>query len=158
MEGYGHFEFWKREYIHFDIIRDLIHKLGGKWVGLEETPGGIGGPLEEYRLPDGLQLVIKDSTRGTYYHRTCEDCRYYPCQDAIISVRVTHDGQLKRCLIRNDNLVSLLQKLRNGVVVGCLTLVLEVFNLITNSTYYPRKWSPEILIASVENRKKTKDI
>ena len=146
MDGYSNFDFWRREYVHFDVVRDLLCKWNGKYVGLEEAPGGIGAPLEEYRMQNGVQVVLNDSSRGTFYHNTCEECGFYPCQDAVISVRVTHDGQLKRCLIRNDNLVPLLQMLQNSDITGCINLIQKVFTFMTESKYYPHKWSPEVLI------------
>jgi len=151
LEGHSDFDFWEKEYVHFDVVRDLLHRWGGKQTGLEEAPGGIGAPLEEHRMPNSVQVVLKDSTRGTYYHSTCEDCKFYPCQDAIISARVTHDGHLKRCLIRNDNLVPLLPLIRKGDTEACIRAIQETFNLMSKSTYYPCKWDPEVLIEQKRN-------
>lgn len=150
LEGYSDFSFWKAQYIHFDKVRELISNLGAYFVGYEEAPGGIGAPLEVYEFPDGLKVLLKDSTSGTYYHKTCEECKFYPCQDAVISVRVTHDGKLKRCLIRNDNLVPILPYIKNGKKEKALEKIEEVLKIMVESKYYPRKWSPEILISQIE--------
>lgn len=146
LEGYSSFDFWEKEYVHFDTVRDMLHKWGGEYIGSEEAPGGTGAPLVEYRMPNSVEVFLKDSTRGTYYHPTCEECKFYPCQDAVISVRVTHDGQLKRCLIRNDNLVPLLPMIRKGDVEACIRAIQEIFALMSESTYHPQKWNAEILI------------
>lgn len=139
-------DFWRQEFIHFDQVRPILEGLEATLVGLEEAPGGIGAPLTDYRLPSGLQVVVKDSTRGTYYHDSCKDCRNYPCQDALISVRVTHDGSLKRCLVRNDNLVALLPLLRSGRTDEVASEIRAVFNLMTESSYHPFAWNPGRLI------------
>jgi molybdenum cofactor biosynthesis enzyme MoaA len=97
-------------------------------------------------MPNGVEVVLKDSTKGTYYHESCKECKFYPCQDAVISVRITHDGKIKRCLIRNDNLVPLLPLLRKGAMEECAISLGKVFKLMTESMYYPHMWSPEILI------------
>lgn len=153
MEGYSNYDFWKEEYLHFDKVRKLLFELGAEFTGYEDAPGGIGAPLEVYQLPNGVPVLLKDSTRGTYYHGTCEDCKYYPCQDAVISVRVTHDGKLKRCLIRNDNLVLILPLIRNGKKKEALNAMEEIFKIMVESRYYPKMWSPEVLISQVEERK-----
>jgi len=142
----GSLEFWQREFVHFDLVCDMLEALGASLVGLEEAPGGIGAPLQEYRLPNGLQVVVKDSTRGTYYHVSCKTCKNYPCQDALISVRVTHDGCLKRCLIRNDNLVRLLPLLRDGRIDEAASAIKETFALMTESSYQPFAWNPDTLL------------
>ncbi len=81
----GSFDFWKEEYYPFEQLVDLLEELGGKFIGLEETPGGIGAPCLEYRMPNGLQVVLKDSVRGTFYADYCSSCPLFPCQDALIS-------------------------------------------------------------------------
>lgn len=154
LEGYSDFSFWKAQYVHFDEVRDLISSLGAKFTGYEEAPGGIGAPLEVYELHNGTKILLKDSTRGTYYHKICEECKFYPCQDAVISVRVTHDGKLKRCLIRNDNLVSILPYIKEGKKEDALEKMEEVFRIMVESKYYPKKWSPEILISQMEGGEK----
>lgn len=139
-------KFWQKEYLHFDTVRNVLETLGAAWVGLEEAPGGIGAPLSEYRMDSGLQVVIKDSTRGTYYHKSCKKCKNYPCQDALISVRVTHDGCLKRCLIRNDNLVPLLPVVRAGCSEEALVAIQEAFSIMRESEYQPFAWDPFTLL------------
>lgn len=139
------YEFSKAEFVQFGVIYKILEELGANRVGIEKAPGGVGAPLLEYRV-DGLQVVVKDSTRGTYYHSTCETCKNYPCQDALISVRLTHDGSLKRCLIRNDNLVPLLPLLRSGQLEKVREMLRDTFLLMTESTYHPFAWKPDTLL------------
>lgn len=134
------------EYLDFKEIRLLLQEIGAKFIGKEEAPGGIGAPLSEYRLSDNTQIVIKDSTQGTFYHETCKLCRNYPCQDALISVRVTHDGHLKRCLIRNDNLVNVLPSIRNGKTEETFRAIQKVFEIMVNSKFESFRWKPPIEI------------
>ena len=101
-------DFWKQQYYHFRNLSKKLEQMGGEFTGYEDAPGGIGAPLLEYRMKNGLKVVLKDAAAGTYYSKSCLSCRFYPCQDALISLRVTHDGHLKRCLIRNDNIVNIL--------------------------------------------------
>lgn len=138
--------FWSREYLHFDVVRHLLEEVGAKFVGFEEAPGGIGAPLMEYKLKNGTQIVLKDSTRGTFYHKSCRDCKNYPCQDAIISVRVTHDGNLKRCLIRNDNMINIVSMIRKGRINEATQMIKKVFKVMTESRYYPFAWKTDFVL------------
>lgn len=143
-----HLEFWRREFVHFDLVHKTLTEMGANLIGLEEAPGGIGAPLLDYRFPDGTQVVVQDSTRGGYYHPACKSCRYYPCQDALISVRVTHDGHLKRCLIRNDNLIPVLPLLRKGLINEAFYAIKDIFDFMVESRYYPFAWNPESVKSS----------
>jgi cyclic pyranopterin phosphate synthase len=135
-------QFWKSEYLHFDLLRDLLEKWNASFVGLEAAPGGIGAPLTEYRL-NKTQIFLKDSTRGTFYHKSCETCNNYKCQDALISVRVTHDGHLKNCLIRNDNLVKILCMVKEKQINDAMQAIKGVFEIMTQSKYHPFAWKPD---------------
>lgn len=142
--------FWHEEYLNFNEIRSLLKEIGAEYIGKEEAPGGVGAPLSEFKLPDNTQIVIKDSTQGTFYHETCNDCTNYPCQDALISVRLTHDGRLKRCLIRNDNLVDILPLIRSGNITEATWAVEETFKIMTESKFYPFKWNPQFIVERKE--------
>jgi cyclic pyranopterin phosphate synthase len=58
-----------------------------------------------YHLPD-VRVEVIHPTENTEF---CENCT---------RLRVTSDGQLKPCLMRNDNLVDILTPLRNGASDG----------------------------------------
>jgi cyclic pyranopterin phosphate synthase len=143
LQGENAWHYWRREYVNFDRVRDFLKNEGATSIGIEEAPGGIGAPLTIYKMPTGVEVLLKDSTRGTFYHSSCKDCRYYPCQDAIISVRLTADGYLKKCLIRDDNLELLThddwddQRIRNSIK--------NILNVMCESVYEPFKWKPENL-------------
>lgn len=138
-------DFWSREFYHFGELRQRLERMGGQFAGYEEAPGGIGAPLLEFRMPNGLQVVLKDATEGTYYADYCLGCNFYPCQDALISLRVTHDGRLKMCLIRNDNLLDILTPMRTGNTSEMKKIIKERFDILISSRFYPHKWEPKII-------------
>ncbi len=146
--GGNNYGFWRREYYHFGELHALLDAMGGKFVGYEKTPGGVGAPPLEYHMPDSLKVVIKDSTSGTCYATSCFKCKFYPCQDALISLRITHDGHLKMCLIRNDNLLNIIAPLRIGDIGTVKQLVQDRFDILTSAKYYPHKWQPKHLEVS----------
>jgi cyclic pyranopterin phosphate synthase len=148
----GSYDFWREEFVHFGELRKILEDMGGQFVGHEEAPGGIGAPLLEYRMPNGAQVVLKDSTEGTYYADYCSNCRFYPCQDALISLRITHDGHLKMCLIRNDNLLDILTPLRAGDIATVKDRVKNRFDILTSAEYFPRKWQPRSLDSNAKEQ------
>lgn len=138
----GSYDFWREEFCHFNDVRQRLETLQGRFVGYEEAPGGVGAPLIEYQMQNGLQVVLKDSTEGTYYADYCSTCPLYPCQDALISLRLTHDGHLKMCLIRNDNLLDVLTPLRGGDAKLVKERFQDRFEILTSAKYYPHRWQP----------------
>jgi cyclic pyranopterin phosphate synthase len=144
-QGFTAWQYWKKEYLHFDAVRKYLIENRAEFIGKEEAPGGIGAPLDEYKMSNGVHVLLKDSTRGTFYHDTCSDCRYYPCQDAMISTRVTADGYLKRCLIRDDNLEPLAVFYRAGMEEQSIEVIRRVFDIMCQSVYRPFAWNPKQL-------------
>lgn len=69
--------------------------------------GGLGHPMNKYVYEDGLEIVAKDSLNGAWYGSACKKCKYYPCHDALMALRLTSDSKLQFCLMRNDNCIDL---------------------------------------------------
>jgi molybdenum cofactor biosynthesis enzyme MoaA len=65
--------------------------------------GGLGHPMNEYTLPSGLLVTVKNSENGAWYGEFCKKCSYYPCHDALMALRLTADNHLQYCLL-NDNI------------------------------------------------------
>src|SRR3989344_6763539 len=132
---------WETGYFPFEQLRrDLEQRTQGvTWM---YPPGGLGTPMPVYKI-NGTEVIVKDASIGTNYHDTCNSCTNYPCQDALISLRVTHDGRLKRCLIRDDNLVDVLTPLRSENKEEVRKLIAESYSIFEETKYQPNAWSPE---------------
>ena len=106
--------------------------------------GGLGTPMRTLELNTGGTVMLRDATVGTNYNpEICGNCSLYPCQDALISARLTHDGQLKTCLIRNDNLIDLMESYRKGDIDRTKQLISSTFDLLASAQYEPNKWKPK---------------
>lgn len=133
---------------------------GGDWVSLTEVDkmlsdrirekyytlpiGGLGTPMRILELKTGGTVMLRDATVGTNYNpKICGNCRLYPCQDALISARLTHDGQLKTCLVRNDNLIDLMESYKEGNTEKTKQLVKLTFSLLASAQYEPNIWKPK---------------
>lgn len=132
---------WEIEYLPFEQLRKDLEKRseGVSWM---YPPGGLGTPMPLFKI-NGTEVMAKDANIGTNYHDTCNSCINYPCQDALISLRITHDGKLKRCLIRDDNLVDVLTPLRSGNKEEFKKLISESYRIFEETKYQPNAWSPE---------------
>ena len=132
---------WEVEYLLFAQLRKDLGAMaeGVTWM---YPPGGLGTPMPLFKI-NGTEVMVKDASIGTNYHETCNACMNYPCQDALISLRVTHDGKLKRCLIRDDNLIDVLTPLRRGDKEEVRRLILESYRIFEETKYQPNAWSPE---------------
>jgi cyclic pyranopterin phosphate synthase len=145
-------ELWEKEYfppqeIVSEFENDIVET---KW---RFAFAGLGSPLPAYKLKNGVEIRIKDASVGTNYHANCTACRLYPCQDAVISLRVTHDGKLKRCLIRNDNLIDILPYIQNSKIEKAKQHFKDLYKIFSESKFFPNAWKPE-----VERRNNKNDI
>lgn len=103
-------------------MRDLYTPLDGIVEWLEEqatsncrvVQGGLGHPMRSYRMPSGLNVVVKDHRAGAWYSNICASCRHYPCHDALMAIRVTSDRRIQFCLLREDTAIDLGDALREG--------------------------------------------
>jgi len=103
-------------------MSDLYTPLGGIMSWLEERAtsnrrvlqGELGHPMRSYRMPSGLEVIVKDHRAGAWYSTTCASCRHYPCHDALMAVRVTSDRRIQFCLLREDTAIDLNDALSAG--------------------------------------------
>ena len=85
------------KYVPFTSVYDYLDSLEiNDEKRLEFPYGGLGTPMSVYSLSKESAVYIKDATEGTNYSEECKNCKNYPCQDALISIRITADGQLKK--------------------------------------------------------------
>ncbi len=133
---------WLADFVPFSEVRAAVQALGGEYESLEPTPGGVGAPLLSFRMPDGLHVVIKDSLYGLYFAPSCKSCAKYPCQDAIIALRVTHDGFLKKCLARDDNLVAVREHVLGRDRDATEAALRALFDDMCASEFMEGAWKP----------------
>ncbi len=133
---------WNGEYLNLDYVRVKL-KDRIKSETISYPPGGLGTPMPTLILDSGVRVMLRDATVGTNYDSdTCNVCPFYPCQDALISARLTHDGYLKKCLIRNDNLVDVITPLRRGDIEEARSRVKSTFDIFIRAKYVPNAWKP----------------
>lgn len=77
-------------------------------------PGGLGHPMVNHRLQSGITVTWKAFSNGACYGDTCKSCEHYPCDDALMALRLLPDGTLQTCLKRDDDCLDLIGALRAG--------------------------------------------
>lgn len=60
---------------------------------------------KKYFIPNGNNFAEVEVIRGMHNTLFCKNCK---------RIRITTDGKIKPCLLRNDNLVDILSLIRNG--------------------------------------------
>ncbi len=78
------------------------------------APGGLGHPMEVFHLDNHASVTWKMFAAGTCYGPSCRECRHFPCDDALMALRLLPDGKLQTCLKRDDNLLDLISAIREG--------------------------------------------
>jgi len=133
-------KFLSQYYMPLDVIE---RELGEKALksGTVVAPGGLGTPMPVFEMPNGATVMIKDARKGTWYGNICKDCRYYQCQDALMALRLTSDGCLQRCLLRDDNLIDLLSLVEGGadrkIIDFAVKTVLQTYE---SAAFHKKAW------------------
>jgi len=133
---------WEQEYVPPAEICRKLERLAVE-SGLDTSFSGLGTPLSTYKMRNGLEVRVKDATVGTNYHESCKSCINYPCQDAIIALRITHDGKLKKCVMLDDDLPDALTPLRAGNYGKVELMLREAYSIFANAEYFPNAWKPK---------------
>lgn len=128
------------EYVDFDFLYEKLTEEGYEYCYVG-APGGLGTPMRKYSLDNGAFLLVKDARVATNYNLSvCKECEFFPCQDAMISLRITANGKLKRCLIRDDNLVDVYEDLKSMNYASVKEKIARMYDLLCNSEYFENKW------------------
>ncbi|MCZ7601634.1 MAG: radical SAM protein [Melioribacteraceae bacterium] len=90
-------------------LQGIKEKLQEKSLKTETIyQGGLGHPMTKITLESGLDVVVKDHLQGAWYGSVCKNCKFYPCHDALMAIRLTPDYRLQFCLLREDTAINLL--------------------------------------------------
>lgn len=122
------------------IVSRISARSVGSYIRYQE--GGLGIPMEEFKLASGSSVVVKDSTVGNHYCHNCFDCSYFPCQDGIMALRLTSRGRLQRCLYRHDNLIDLSPNVGLLQEEELKQQIKKQLRLFQNSIFLRGTWRP----------------
>jgi len=106
-------DFWLHNFIEPSELVPRIEEYG-VYNSVSWGEGDLGAPMRVFNTHAGGKILIYESSQGSHFSSVCEGCKHYPCQDGLYGLRITHDGKLKICWARNDNLIDILTPLRSG--------------------------------------------
>jgi cyclic pyranopterin phosphate synthase len=127
-------DFWVHNYIDPNEIVSTIERYGA-YTASSWGEGDLGAPMRVFQTPAASKILIYESSPGTHFGSVCEGCEHYPCQDGLYGLRITHDGKLKTCWARNDNLIDLLSPLRSGDMEEVGRRLRNVLNVFANADF-----------------------
>lgn len=87
-----------------EVARNLDFDRQMKDVGVIDAHRKLGTQLKFYTGENGLNITLKDgSSYGNWYLKSCEDCPYFKCHDAMMAIRLVPDNYLQLCLVNKNN-------------------------------------------------------
>lgn len=137
-----------------EIIRDIGENGGGneslyvdlrplkeelrKRANYAETvfvQGGLGHPMEVLHFEGGSYVAWKMLSSGACYGPSCKNCKHYPCDDALMALRLLPNGRLQSCLKRGDNLVDFAKDIKAGPPMSVVDRVLSEYRNAKRMSY-----------------------
>lgn len=133
--------FMTEHYFDFNTILPYLIETATR-VETITPPGGIGTSMPYFHLANGGKVSIKDARAGTWYGDVCKNCKHYPCQDALMALRLTADGFLQRCLIRSDTMEDLLSAYVVEGEIAANRMIENVLRTFRQAEYAGPIWKP----------------
>ncbi len=99
--------------------------------------------MNSFVLLDGTRILVKESLNGTHYGDVCEGCPFFPCQDGLYGIKITHEGMIKYCWPRNDINLNILKKINENDIENAKSMMNTALKTF-NSSYLRKKWKYNI--------------
>lgn len=135
--------FARDHYFDLDVVLESLRDRAVH-SEIDTQPGGLGHPMPRFELASGATVLVKTSNEGAWYGEICAGCRFFPCHDALMAVRLTADGKLQYCLVRDDNLVDLRGMLDRGRADDAEEAVRTALDVYARARFYDRDELAEV--------------
>lgn len=149
MDGFNGFDL---DTYYYDL-RELVERLikEGNEVEYITQSGGLGHPMPRFKMHNGAIVTVKSAKYGAYYGSICSNCKFFPCWDALMALRVTPNGWLQFCLLRSDNYIDILKLIQAGNLPNVHKIVNDALSVF--KTAKPLTWEAisQIRDQNVEN-------
>ncbi|MFI4910440.1 MAG: radical SAM protein [Sedimentisphaeraceae bacterium JB056] len=95
-------KYFDKEYYNINQLIPVLSNRSKKISKYPENASDCGIPMLSFNI-DGINVVIKDSLKGSYYNSKCRSCSMYPCLHGLYCPIITSDGTLQpsNCVNRN---------------------------------------------------------
>ncbi|MCK5225984.1 MAG: radical SAM protein [Planctomycetes bacterium] len=87
-------EFFDKEYYNVNQLIPSLSKRAKKISKYPENASDCGIPMMSFNI-DGINVIIKDSLKGSYYNSGCKSCSMYPCLHGLYCPIIESNGTLQ---------------------------------------------------------------
>jgi molybdenum cofactor biosynthesis enzyme MoaA len=130
-------KYWEENFVNLRKFAYLLQTMGGKLSPVYNVDVGFGIPMYSYKI-GGIQVIFKDSFRGTYYHPFCKNCANYPCQEGFYTPFISSDGTLHPSHCTNSKFAKTLPFKSKKEIRENLNWLLGEFKKISYSHKLPQ--------------------
>jgi len=130
-------EYWRRNYVNLNEFVPTFEKIARGRIEHYTKDGGFGIPMYAFEI-NGIKVIFKDSTKGTFYHRNecMKNCNYFgtTCQEGMYTPHVSSSMVLH---VNGCHNPKLRWNLRNKTPKERLQAFNEILSLFTDLQYVP---------------------
>jgi len=119
-------------YLPLDVISEKLHAKSVDMRVFQQA--GLGNPMKSFKMPSGLEVIVKDHHAGAYYGSICKGCNHYPCHSALMAIRLTADARIQYCLLREDICVDTKLLTERSAIESAIKNALTVYD---KATFHP---------------------
>lgn len=145
-------EYWRRNYVNLNEFVPTFEKIAQRKIEHYTKDGGFGIPMYAFEI-NGIKVIFKDSTKGSFYHKDecIKDCKYFGtiCQEGMYTPHISSNMVLHVSGCRNP---KLRWNLRGKTHEERLQVFEEILSLFTNLQYVSTP--PEPIKFYINNIKK----
>jgi len=87
-------DFFYKEYCNVSDLIPRLSCLAAKISNYPENASDCGVPMTCYKIKN-INVIIKDSFKGSYYAPSCSSCHIYPCLHGLYCPSISFDGTLQ---------------------------------------------------------------
>jgi MoaA/NifB/PqqE/SkfB family radical SAM enzyme len=129
-------KYWEENFVDLRKFAYLLQNFGGRLSPVYNVDGGFGISMYSYKIGE-IQVIFKDSFRGTHYHPLCRNCANYPCQEGFYTPFISSDGTLHPSHCTNSNFTKSLAFKSKKEIRENLMWLLNEFKRISYSHKLP---------------------
>ena len=150
--------FFDKEYYNLTQLIPYLSKCAKNISKYPENALDCGIPMMSFNI-DGINVIIKDSLKGSCYNSSCRSCNVYPCLHGLYCPIIASDGTLQPSNCTNNKFHKLISYQEIRDIEKAFDFVLSVidrskFEKIGDSSLNANKGVQEVdLINKITNEK-----
>lgn len=135
-------EYWRRNYVNLNEFVPEFENITSRKIEHYTKDGGFGIPMYAFEI-NGIKIIFKDSTKGSFYHKEecVKRCQYFGtmCQEGMYTPHVSSNMVLH---VNGCHNPKLRWNLRGKTREERLYAFNEILSLFTDLQYVPTPSEP----------------